>query len=170
VLGQFNLTIPVSTKHELLPGEEKLLSIMKWIGTDIPPASRWYPVFQRYLEQLGGRVTFMGGDPAKVIPTGTGIWHIPTRPGGGPGHGHGHEHGHEHHREFVGKVNGLIYDHFGDFEGFVLETFDGQKHRFYSREVRVEERVRSACDERVVTKVISESGGEVLMITFGAYE
>ena len=168
VLGQFNLTIPVSTKHELLPGEEKLLSIMKWIGKDIPLASRWYPVFQRYLEQLGGRVTFMGGDPAKVIPTGTGIWHIPMRPGGGPGHGH--DHGHDHHHEFVGKVNGLIYDHFGDFEGFVLETFDGRKHRFYSHEVRVEERVRRACDERAVTKVISESGGEVLTITFGAYE
>ena len=64
VMGQFNITIPVSTKGELLPREEERLSIMKWIGASITKKSRWWPIFQRYLEQLRRRrVTFMGGDP-----------------------------------------------------------------------------------------------------------
>jgi hypothetical protein len=178
VLGQFSVTIPVSTKQEILPGEEKLLSIMKWIGKDIHPNNRWYPVFKRYLEQLAGRVTFMNGDPGKVIATGTGNWQNPTAPGGGKGHGpghgegsgHEHDHYHEHHHEFIGKVSGLIYDHFGDFEGFVLEAYDGCKHRFFSREVRVEERVRIACDERAVTKVIAGHERSVVAIVIGVYE
>lgn len=182
VLGQFSLTIPVSTKAEILPGEEKLLSIMKWIGKDIHPNNRWYPVFKRYLEQLDGRVTFMGGDPGKVIPTGTGNWQHPEHGGAGTGHGgdhdhdhdddHDHEHhGHEHHEhhEYVGKVNGLIYDYFGDFEGFVLEGYDGTKHRFFSRETRVEARVRIACDERAVTKVVSDHERSVVAIVIGIY-
>ena len=40
------------------------------------------------------------------------------------GHGdHDHDHDHDHHHEFIGKVNALIFDHFGDFEGFVLEGY-----------------------------------------------
>ncbi|MEO7085467.1 MAG: kelch repeat-containing protein [Gemmatimonadaceae bacterium] len=183
VLGQFSLTIPVSTKAEILPAEEKLLSIMKWIGKDIHPNNRWYPVFKRYLEQLGGRVTFMGGDPVKVIPTGTGNWKNPTGGGkghgggdeGGHGEGHDHDHDHDHdhhdhHHEFTGKVNGLIYDHFGDFEGFVLQGYDGVKHRFFSREMRVEERVRIACDARAVTTVIAGHDRSVVAIVIGVYE
>jgi hypothetical protein len=46
---------------------------------------------------------------------------------------------------------------------------DGRKLRFYSHEVRVEERVRRACDARVITEVIAESGREVLSIIFGVY-
>jgi hypothetical protein len=178
VLGQFSITIPVSTKQEILPDEEKLLSIMKWIGKDIHPNNRWYLVFKRYLEQLGGRVTFMNGDPGNVIATGTGNWQNSTEPGGGkgqgPGHGEGpgheHDHDHEHRHEFIGKVDGLIYDHFGDFEGFVLEAYDGCKHRFFSREVRVEERVRIACDERAVTKVVAGHERSVVAIVIGVCE
>jgi hypothetical protein len=173
VLGQFSLTIPVSTKAEILPGEEKLLSIMKWIGKDITVKNRWYPVFKRYLGQLVGRVTFMNGDPDKVIPTGTGNWQNPTGGGGGKGDGgrHGdHDHDHDHHHEFIGKVNALIYDHFGDFEGFVLEGYNGDKHRFFSREGRVEERARTARDERAVTKVIAGHERSVVAIVIGIYE
>jgi len=81
VLGEFNLTIPVSTKHQLLPGEEHLLSIMKWIAKDIPPGNRWYPVFQRYLEQ----VTLMGGDPRKVVPPGPAFGRSPRNQALGAG-------------------------------------------------------------------------------------
>ncbi|HEY6489852.1 MAG: kelch repeat-containing protein [Terracidiphilus sp.] len=175
VLGQFSLTIPVSTKAEILPGEEKLLSIMKWIGKDITVKNRWHPVFKRYLEQLYGRVTFMNGDPNKVVPTGTGNWQDPTG-GSGQGKGGGHgdgghgDHDHHHHHEFIGKVNGLVYDHFGDFEGFVLEAYNGDKHRFFSREGRVEERARMACDQRAVTKVIAGDERSVVAIVIGIYE
>ena len=168
VTGQFNITIPVSTKGELLPKEEKRLSIMKWIGASIPKKSRWWPVWQRYLLQLGGRVTFMGGDPVKVFPSPTGVWQHPHHPGGGISGGHGgggHDGGHEGQErlEFTGKVDALIYDHFGDFAGFMLETFHGRMHRFHSRELRVEERVRRACDARLVTRVVALEEGWVVL-------
>ena len=64
-------------------------------------------MFERYLKQVGGRVKGFGGDPGLIPPSGTG--HL-------PGDGHKPEpcEG-EPLTEFVGKVRGLIYDHFGDF-------------------------------------------------------
>jgi hypothetical protein len=159
-----------------LPGEEERLSIMKWIGASIPKKSRWWPVFQRYLTQLGGRVTYMNGDPAKVYPSPTGVWRHPYHPGhGGHGGGHGgaghHEGrgGHDHHHGdhdwggVTGKVDAIVYDHFGDFAGFVLEDFHGRRHHFLSKEHRVEDRVRRAKDERLVTTVVARDEGEVVL-------
>ena len=179
VMGQFNITIPVSTKAALLPKEEERLSIMKWIGASIPTKSRWWLVFQRYLAQLGGRVTYMNGDPAKVYPSPTGVWRHPYHPGqGGHGGGHGGEghggHGGDGHGEgrgghdhdwggVTGKVDAIVYDHFGDFAGFVLEDFHGRMHHFHSKEHRVEDRVRRAKDERLVTTVVARDEGEVVL-------
>ena len=36
--------------------------------------------------------------------------------------------------EVTGKVEGIVYDHFGDFVGFVLEGECAHEHRFESRE------------------------------------
>ncbi|HEX7723720.1 MAG TPA: sialidase family protein [Pyrinomonadaceae bacterium] len=69
VLGAFQVNIPVQTKSLLLPREERLLSVMKWIGEAIPADSRWYPVFNRYLEQLGDRVAGFGGNPDDILPS-----------------------------------------------------------------------------------------------------
>lgn len=55
-------------------------------------------------------------------------------------------HCYEH--RFVGKVESLTYDRFGDFESFTLETNDGALRRFDSREPHVEELVRHALEER----------------------
>jgi hypothetical protein len=145
VLGVFRLTIPVSTKAQLLPVEEKRLATMKWILGSIPHQSRWYPVFVRYVAQLGDRVKFMGGDPDKVPPSPGELPH--PRPGR---HGHGEERVH-----FEGKVLALIYDRFGDFDGFVLDTEDGER-RFHAREHRIEELVRGAWAERIATVVVVE--------------
>jgi hypothetical protein len=181
VLGQFRLTIPVLTKHEILPGDERLLSIMLWTFNTIPKSSRWYPIFLRYLEQLKGRVIFQGGEPAKIYPSPTGVWQIPYKPGhgegghgkgrggrhgGGAGGDHRHDHDHWHDRERVhGKVEALAYDHFGDFEGFVLEMRDGRRRFFRAREQRLEELVRRACEERLVTMVIAaEDDQQILSI------
>jgi Kelch motif len=179
VTGQFNITIPVSTKGELLPKEEERLSIMKWIGESIPKKSRWWLVFQRYLEQLGGRVTHMGGDPGKVYPSPTGGWRHPYPGEGGHG-GHGEGGGRGGHGEghdgggfdgggdgdwggVTGKIDAVIYDHFGDFAGFVLEDFRGRMHRFHSKEHRVEVCVRRAKEERLVTTVVAGDKGEVVL-------
>jgi len=73
VLGAFQVNIPVQTKALLLPREERLLSVMKWIGEAIPPDNRWYPVFRRYLSQLGDRVAGFGGNPDEVLPSPDGM-------------------------------------------------------------------------------------------------
>lgn len=69
VLGAFQLTIPVRTSPVILERHERLLSVFKWIGQAIPVDSRWYPVFTRYLDQLGGKVTGLGGDADDILPS-----------------------------------------------------------------------------------------------------
>jgi len=69
VLGAFQLTIPVRTSAVILEREERWLSVFKWIGQAIPVDSCWYPVFTRYLDQLGGRVTGLGGNPDDILPS-----------------------------------------------------------------------------------------------------
>jgi Kelch motif len=156
VIGSFALVVPVSTKAELLPGEERKLSIMRWIGDAIPHESRWWPVFLRYLDQLTLKVGALGGDPSTIPATGTGSW-----PGliGGHGSGHGHGSGgssHDHHRRHAGKVVALGYDRFGDFDGFTIETFEGHHRRFCSREGRVGRLARRAWLDRLVVVVFTD--------------
>jgi hypothetical protein len=153
VIGAFQLTIPVKHKTGLLLTEERQLSVLRWVGESIPYHSRWYPVFQRYLQKLGGRVKSFGGDPTKILPSPTG--HGTGKPGhGDPGHHHpGHDH--EHGRPFTGKVAGLIFDRFGDFEGFLLDTEDGDR-KFLSREKDVAELAERAWRERLRITVWAE--------------
>src|SRR5262249_61386556 len=54
VIGTFQVNIPVHTKRILLPHEERLLAVLRWIALGIPHDSRWHPVFTRYLDQIGG--------------------------------------------------------------------------------------------------------------------
>jgi hypothetical protein len=72
VLGAFQLTMPIHARATLLVKEERILSVMLWIAEAIPADSRWYPVFQRYLQEIGWRVTVFGGDPAVILPSPTG--------------------------------------------------------------------------------------------------
>jgi len=181
VLGQFRLTVPVLTKHDILPDAERLLSILLWTFETLPESSRWYPIFLRYLDQLKGSLTFLGGNPPLINPSPTGVWKVPYQPGHGDTHGSGsggrggHDHGghgHGHDREGVrGKVEALSYDHFGDFEGFVLETLHGRRQFFASRERRIEELVRRACEERLTTVVYAaEDGRDLLSLLIRAEE
>lgn len=144
VIGAFQLTIPVKEKTGLLLNEERQLSVMRWIGESIPFDSRWYPVFQRYLGKLGGRVISFGGDPTTILPSPTG-WGI-----GKPHKGHDHER-----RHFTGKVAGLMFDHFGDFEGFILETVE-REHKFVSREREIAELAERVWRERLRITVWAE--------------
>ena len=148
VLGAFQIDIPISTKEELLQPEEHQLALFRWIAGNVQTQSRWHPVMQRYIEQLAGRVSGFGGDPGKIHPSPTGS--IPIGPCDD-----GEKH-HEHY-EATGKVNGIVFDHFGDFEGFVLESRFGELWRFYSRERHVLEIVRNAFEERRVVTVVRQS-------------
>lgn len=56
-----------------------------------------------------------------------------------------------------GKISGLLFDHFGDFEGFTLEAYDGSHRRFFSREPAILARAETARRERRVVTVITVS-------------
>ena len=148
--GAFQITITISTKQQLLLPEERRLAIMRWIWEHMPPQKRWYPVLQRYIGDLAGRVQGFGGNPSQIPPSETG-----QVPGLGAKKPHpGWE------KEFTGKIVGIIYDHFGDFEGFVLEDERGGQHRFESRERPMLTVVQRAWDERLRVRVIAERDRE----------
>lgn len=155
VVGAFQIRIPVSTGPKLLPPEESLLALFKWKLEQIPATNRWHPVLQRYIDQVSGRVSGFGGDPGKIGPSQGGF----TSGGDGGKHDHHHHHHHHHReecREWTGKVVSVIYDRFGDFEGFVLETEEGHEHCFHGREPEIERLVRYAWDDRAVISVFVE--------------
>jgi hypothetical protein len=64
---------------------------------------------------------------------------------------HAGEHG------YTGKVIGIRYDRFGDFEGFTLLSEKGHEHWFRGHEHEVEEIVKRAWIERTVISVFVES-------------
>jgi hypothetical protein len=142
VLGTFQINIPVSTKELLLEKAELRLSIFRWIFEGVSVQSCWYPVMQRYLQLIAIQVSEMGGDPTKIKPSPNGYGGLPS------------PHKEEEYISITGKIEALIYDHFGDFEGFILETNDGEERRFRSREPEVESVVGRAWEDRIVTTVI----------------
>jgi hypothetical protein len=147
VHGAFQLTMVVhADKPRLLLNEERLLSVMKWVGNAIPAQSRWSPVFERYLQDLGGRVQTFGGDPGQILPSPTGHGSKPAPCGNV-----------RTIEEITGKISKLVFDHFGDFDGFVLETTHGE-HRFFSREVEIKHLAERAWRERLRITVHREIG------------
>jgi hypothetical protein len=148
VLGAFQVNIRISTKQELLAPEGDRLALFRWISENVLPENRWYPVMRRYIAQLAGRFAGYGGNPIDVLPSPAGNVVHPKPSKGGEG-------GAEFH-ETTGKVSGLIFDHFGDFEGFVLESQLGEFVRFHSREKRVLEIARSALEDRSWVTVVRE--------------
>jgi hypothetical protein len=143
IYGAFQISIPVSVKSEMLVPEERNLSVLRWIQESIKPDDRWYPVFLRYLNQLSGKVNALGGKASTIPATQTGIW--PGLPGFKEHHG----------CAFTGKVDGIVYDRFGDFEAFILITLEGERHRFRSHEMRVYSLILRAWEERILTTVVA---------------
>ena len=138
----------MSTKDLLLVEEERLLAWLLWIKKFIAVDNRWYPVFQRYVDQIGGRVLGFGGNPHEIVASPAERTWLKRQPSGGEGSGEGYE--------YTGKVDGVIYDRFGDFEGFLLLTEHGEEHRFHARECKIEELARMAWRARIVITVIAE--------------
>ena len=123
---RFRSPVPVATKGELLGPAEQLLAIMRWIAQGKPPGDRWTPVLDRFLkEPLSERVEGFGGDPSKIPPSPIGFFPPPREPPAAV--------------SYTGKVRALLYDHFGDFEGFVFETLSGQEMKFQSRKSSVDD-------------------------------
>lgn len=152
VVGTFQVKIPVATDKVLLLAEENTYAILLWRLGLLSPSSRWYPVLQRYLSYIGARVDGFGGNSSGITPSPTGVGGA----GGGvqPGPwpiGVGMD-------EFTGKVAGLVYDRFGDFEGFLLITEAGHERAFHASEAEIEALVRFAWIDRVVISVLVREG------------
>lgn len=134
IIGSFQITIPVHTAAEILPREIRKLSVLRHIGESIPATNRWHLVWTRYLGEIADRVKGLGGNPDDIFPSPTGDGH-PTPPDTPDP---------QEPRFLTGKVIRLLYDCFGDFEGFVLETCESE-HTFRTCRKGIEEAVRKAC-------------------------
>jgi hypothetical protein len=157
--GSFRVMIPVSTAEVLLPGEEDTLAIFKARLAARSPKDPWYPVLRRYLDYQAGRVNGLGGDASQIPPSfgGAPVGGVQT---GGHGDHHGGRHGNGHGnggRACTGKVTGLMFDHFGDFDGFLLDTGE-RDDRFFSREPSVRELAEVAWREHLRVTVVAEDG------------
>lgn len=139
VLGAFQVRVAVGAGEPLLRKLVRHLAALRYIFQAIPTTDPWHPVFVRYLYQLGDQIAGLGLDPA-------GIPASPDDPGL-PG-----EAGPERPGEFTGKVSEVIFDCFGDFIGFVLESCCEHRH-ISSREKGVAEVVLRACRERSTVTV-----------------
>jgi hypothetical protein len=146
--GSFAITIPVATPAAILQSEMDTLAIFKWRLSLMSPTNRWYPVLLRYIGIVESRLRGIGGNPASVAPSPYGAAPIPIPFGPWPAPASGGEAG------YTGKVSGIIYDRFGDFEGFFLTTECGEERRFRSRETEIEELVRFAWADRVDITVL----------------
>ena len=115
--------------------------------------NRWYPVLQRYISYVSSRVKGMGGNPTTIQPSQWGIGE-PGKTGGGEGS-----------LEFTGKVSAIIFDRFGDFDGFLLLTLEGHERAFRGREPEIEELVNRAWTERILISVFVEKDKEHIPVS-----
>jgi hypothetical protein len=102
-------------------------------------------VLKRYIDIIAARVDGLGGDSGSIAPSPTGA---PPRPGGG-------HHGDER-RTYVGKVEEVSYDCFGDFTGFLLTTCASQK-RFHDHRRGIERVALRACRHDLTVVVTKEA-------------
>jgi len=145
VLGAFRLTTAVQEGEPLLAKQVRNLAALKYIHQAIPETDSWHAVFVRYIAQLADKVRGLGVDPGLVPPS----LDDPGLPGRGHGHGRGHA--------FTGKICDVVFDCFGDLEGFTVETCDGRV-RVRSTERRIGELAWKACRECAVVTVRVEGG------------
>ena len=131
IVGSFQFSVQVQTAAQILPIVERARTNIQRVVQTIPIENRWYPVMQRYLNQVSAKVTGLGGR---------------------------HEDGdRDHDRDRVrleGKVEGIRYDSFGDFDGFLLRTED-RVHEFRTREPDLERLVTWAWRERITVRVVA---------------
>lgn len=155
VAGAFRVKIPVRTGESLLPSEENTLAIMKWRLQVMAPSNRWYPVLQRYVGYLAGRVRGLGGDPDQ----------IPASLEGAPVKGRKPKPYREAER-FVGTVIEIRYDCFGAFSGFVLSDCCDER-AFSTRDPGLAKIILKAfCHGLTVAIIVSEPPRRILEVLF----
>lgn len=143
VTGTFQVTIPVDTDEALLRPEETALAILKWRQQHMSPEYRWYPVLQRYIAYVSGRVNGFGGDASSIKPSLTGM---PVQPKEAP----------KHLTEHRGKVREVIYDCFGNLKGIVLENCCSERWTFECTEESIGALALRACKERLRFTILTD--------------
>jgi hypothetical protein len=155
VVGSFDVQIPVTTGDKILPSEENTLAIMKWRLQQMLPSNRWYPVLERYIEYISARVDGLGGNSSSIQPSPSGVppsqlVHPPTAVD-----------------KFTGKICEVLFDCFGDFEGFVLSSCDSSR-TFKTCERGIAEVVMRACGESLkVTVVVDRKEHRIKGLSIG---
>jgi hypothetical protein len=142
VLGSFRMTVAVKMGDGMLHKAVRNLAVLKYIAKTIPFTDRWHPIFTRYIKQMAAKVDALGYDSGLVIPS-------PDDPGLVTRKEPVNE------QCYTGKVCQIIYNCFGDFVGFTLDTCSGN-HCFESCEKGIEEVVQKACRDRLTIKVFVE--------------
>jgi hypothetical protein len=146
VVGTFQVKIPVTTRAVMLRPEENTLAIMKWRLQQMKPGNRWRPVLERYIDYLSARVDGLGGDSNSIQPSPNGV---PIGPGKGS----------EKDEPFTGRVAEVLFDCFGEFEGFVLVGCC-ERRAFECCEPGIRDLVLRACRERLTISVFAGCKGE----------
>jgi hypothetical protein len=147
VLGTFQIKIPVSTAETMLPAEQNTLAIFKWRLRAMHSSNPWHPVLERYVSIISARVAGLGGRPEKIQPSLCGAAVEP-------------EESREPLVKYCGKVKEVLYDCFGDFEGFVLHDCNGP-HILKTRENRIEKIAMRACETGSTLAVYVGQAGDV---------
>jgi hypothetical protein len=145
VIGTFQVRIPVSKGQDILFSEENTLAIMKWRLQQMSQSNRWYPVLERYVSYIAARVDGMGGNSDKIAPSSNGITVKDLVK--------------ELEYEYTGKVCEVLFDCFGDFEGFTLRDCN-KTHIFKVREHSIKDVVIRACKEQLLLSVYVEAKHE----------
>jgi hypothetical protein len=166
VLGTFQINVPIETTQDLLGPEERLYAFFQWILSILSSGDRWYPVIERYVCEIALRVKIFGGDPNGIAPfPGGAVPGRPVHPGRGGGHpvrggGHPGDSGHSptcDQIERTGKIEGLEFDRFGDFDSFILHVDTGAKTVYYARERHLAELARWAWQAQYRVTVFSST-------------
>jgi hypothetical protein len=145
VLGAFRVNVVVKSGEPLLRKLVRNLAVLRYVFQAIPAADSWHPVFVRYLSQLSDQITGLGVDPS-LIPASPDDPGLPGEPHVGKP------------QNITGKIREVIFDCFGDFMGFVLESCS-DRHHIRSHERGVAEIVLRACRERCTVTVCRDEHG-----------
>jgi hypothetical protein len=154
VVGGFQMAVNIESAQQLLTPTERSLAFYRWILSRLSKENRWYPVIERYVTEIALRVNGLGGDANAIVASSIGaLPGDPQRPGKWTGSEDGTYS--PDHYESCGKIEELIFDRFGDFEGFRLETETGSRVAFHSRKRDLAEVVRWAWQTQLRVTVIA---------------
>jgi hypothetical protein len=170
VIGVFQFNIRIQSASELLKSEERSLGFFRWVLAGMEPHNRWLPVMQRFVGEIALRVDGFGGNSGLIHASPLGLLPGRSSDGGWPP-GKGHDAWCHRHPEWPwgpdgcspwpgeagddGKIVRLIFDRFGDYEGFCLETLSGAHRTYFSRERDLADLVKWVWQARIRVTVLS---------------